>query len=97
MSPTPLPTTPSVTTHNSQRDEIVLGLGLADHRENLAGPLIEGLHRRHYVVPHPLRFAQDTFGPVLVDIKPKNLTAELTVDDDFPQRLRDCGNVREQE
>ena len=66
----------------SQRNEVVLRLCLCQDGENLPGRLIKRLDcREHFPVRQRLRFAQNAFRSVLIDVEAKDLPAKLALDD----------------
>jgi hypothetical protein len=61
---------------------IVLGNSFSDYLDNGTGALIEGFHRgQSRAVILPLGLSQNAFGASLVDIEPKDLTAEFALHD----------------
>lgn len=70
--------------NNTQGDKVVLSLSLDEDTDNLPRGLIEGLRGGQNVAARQcLRFAEDAFRAVLVDVKSEDLAVKFGVDDDI--------------
>src|SRR5581483_9322630 len=76
-----------------QGDEVILGLRLCEYLKDVSCRLIEGLDcREDFSAGHGLRFGENAFGPILINVKTEDLATELAVHDDT--RRPDCARER---
>ena len=95
----PLDQANRVTGDTERHEVIIVGDRFSDHPDNLAGTLVESLNRgKGGAIILTVGLGQDSFFSSLVNVEPKDLTAELTLDNDSvrPNRglLRLSGNFK---